>query len=63
MPMLVRSSAEKRDRTRLLRSMNVWRREAPVQGLRGSLLDARRPLRSAQLAVEFTAVFNEQALG
>lgn len=43
MPMLARSAAEKRDRTRLLRSMKVWSREAPVQGLRGSFLDARRP--------------------
>ena len=46
--MLTRSVAEKRDRTRLLRSMKVWRREAPVQGLRGSFLDARRPLRIAR---------------
>lgn len=41
--MLTRSAAVKRDRTRLLRSMKVRRREAPVQGLRGSLRHAKRP--------------------
>ena len=43
MPMLVRSEAEKRARTLLLRSTKVLRRDAPVQGLRGSFLEARRP--------------------
>ena len=42
----------------VFRSMNVRRREAPAQGLRGSLLDARRPLRSAQSAVEFATSCN-----
>ncbi len=50
MPMLARSGAEKRDRTRLLRSTKVWSSEAPVQGLRGSFLDARRPV-MVQLAM------------
>lgn len=43
MPMLARSAAEKLDRTRLFRSMKVRSREAPVQGFRGSFLDASRP--------------------
>ena len=42
----------------VFRSTNVWRREAPAQGLRGSLFDARPPLRSAQSAVEFATSCN-----
>ena len=42
-PMLRRSSGEKRSITRLLRSMNSWSMSLLVQGLRESFLFASRP--------------------